>query len=153
VSSVAPSRFLPRTLLLCPHVGRQRLTVHRTRRPSGKTCQRQANRDNCLLGHSKRKPNIQGTKVAAEIVTIHICTEAQANGCYRRVDRGTIGLLFRRTDLTRAALPTSPFIHSAPVKNPSGVLYVVRAYDREGGRLLADVAIRSDGVLAPERHR
>jgi hypothetical protein len=51
----------------------------------------------------------------------------------------------------RAALPSYPFIHSVPVKNPSGVLYEARAYDREGGRLLADVAIRSDGVLAPVR--
>jgi hypothetical protein len=53
----------------------------------------------------------------------------------------------------RGALPSDPFIHTAPVRNPSGTLYEVRAHEGEGGRLLADVAIRPDGTLAPVRVR
>jgi hypothetical protein len=53
----------------------------------------------------------------------------------------------------RGALPSYPFIHTEPVRNPSGTLYEVRAYEGEGGRLLADVAIRPDGTLAPMRAR
>jgi hypothetical protein len=53
----------------------------------------------------------------------------------------------------RGALPSYPFIHTEPVRNPSGTLYEVRAYEGEGGRLLADVAIRPDGTLAPVRIR
>jgi hypothetical protein len=30
----------------------------------------------------------------------------------------------------RGALPTYPFIHTEPVRNPSGTLYEVRAYAR-----------------------
>jgi len=53
----------------------------------------------------------------------------------------------------RAALPTYAFIHTVPVRNPSGALYEVHAYDREGGQLLADVVIRADGKLAAVRVR
>lgn len=53
----------------------------------------------------------------------------------------------------RAALPSYLFIHTEPVRNPSGALYEVRAYEGDGGRLLADVAIRPDGTLAPVRVR
>jgi hypothetical protein len=53
----------------------------------------------------------------------------------------------------RGALPSYPFIHTEPVRNPSGTLYEVRAYEGEGGRLLAEVAIRPDGELAPVRLR
>jgi hypothetical protein len=53
----------------------------------------------------------------------------------------------------RGALPTYPFIHTEPVRNPSGTLYEVRAYEGEGGRLLADAAIRPNGTLAPVRIR
>jgi hypothetical protein len=53
----------------------------------------------------------------------------------------------------RDALPSYPFIHTEPVRNPSGTLDEVRAYEGEGGRLLADVAIRPDDTLAPVRVR
>jgi hypothetical protein len=53
----------------------------------------------------------------------------------------------------RGALPSYPFIHTEPVRIPSGMLYEVRAYEGEGGRLLADVTIRPDGTLAPVRVR
>jgi hypothetical protein len=46
----------------------------------------------------------------------------------------------------RGALPSYPFIHTEPVRNPSGALYEVRAYEREGGEVLADVAVRPDGT-------
>jgi hypothetical protein len=53
----------------------------------------------------------------------------------------------------RGALSSYPIIHTEPVRNPSGALYEVRAYEREGGRVLADVAVRPDGSLAPVRVR
>ncbi len=53
----------------------------------------------------------------------------------------------------RDALPGYASIHTVPVRNPSGVLSEVRVYDRDGGRLLAEVAIRADGKLAPVRLR
>jgi hypothetical protein len=51
----------------------------------------------------------------------------------------------------RGALPSYRFIHTEPVRNPSGALYEVRAYEREGGRLIGTVVIRPDGTLAPVR--
>jgi len=56
-------------------------------------------------------------------------------------------------DALRDALPTYTSIDTVPVRNPSGELYEVRAYEGKGGRLLADVAIGSDGALAPVRAR
>jgi hypothetical protein len=53
----------------------------------------------------------------------------------------------------RGALPSYPFIYTEPVRNPSGALYEVRASEREGGRVLADVVVRPDGSLAPVRVR
>jgi hypothetical protein len=56
-------------------------------------------------------------------------------------------------DALRAHLPAHGFIHTDWVRNPSGTLSVVRAFDHEGGRMLAEVAIRADGALAPVRVR
>jgi hypothetical protein len=53
----------------------------------------------------------------------------------------------------RGELPSYPFIHTEPVRNPSGALYEVRAFEGEGGRLLADVVIRPDGTSAQVRVR
>ncbi|HWJ35129.1 MAG TPA: hypothetical protein VNR70_07670 [Steroidobacteraceae bacterium] len=54
-------------------------------------------------------------------------------------------------DALRAHLPEHGFIHTDWVRNPSGTLAAVRVFDHEGGRMLAEVAIRSDGALAPVR--
>jgi hypothetical protein len=56
-------------------------------------------------------------------------------------------------DALRAHLPGHDFIHTDWVRNPSGTLAVVRAFDHEDGRMLAEVAIRSNGTLAPVRVR
>jgi hypothetical protein len=51
----------------------------------------------------------------------------------------------------RAALPSHAFIHTDPVRNPSGVLSGVCARASQHGPTLAEVAIRSDGTLGPVR--
>jgi hypothetical protein len=53
----------------------------------------------------------------------------------------------------RDALPRGGWLDPMPVRNPSGVLYEVRVFDREAGRIVAEVAIRPDGTLAPVRVR
>jgi hypothetical protein len=53
----------------------------------------------------------------------------------------------------RAHLPGRGFIHTGIVRNLSGTLSEVRAYGHDGGRVLAEVAIRADGALAPVRVR
>jgi hypothetical protein len=53
----------------------------------------------------------------------------------------------------RAARRAQAFIHAEPLRNPSGVVSEVRAYDRDGGRLLAEVTIRANGELARVRVR
>jgi hypothetical protein len=54
-------------------------------------------------------------------------------------------------DALRAALPSHGFIHTDPVRNPSGVLSAVCARASQDGPKLAEVAIRSDGSLGPVR--
>jgi hypothetical protein len=56
-------------------------------------------------------------------------------------------------DVLRAALPSHGFIHTDPVRNPSGVLSAVCARASQDGLKLAEVAIRSDGTIGPVRLR
>jgi hypothetical protein len=53
----------------------------------------------------------------------------------------------------RDALPANTWLYTVPVRNPSGVLYEVQAFDREAGHIIAHVNIRPDGTLAPVRVR
>lgn len=52
-------------------------------------------------------------------------------------------------DALRAALPSYGFLHTEPVRNPSGVLYLLRAYHDD--RLLAEVTIQPGGSIGPVR--
>jgi hypothetical protein len=54
-------------------------------------------------------------------------------------------------DALRAVLPSHGFIHTDPMRNPSGVLTGVIARASQDGPKLAEVAIRSDGTLGPVR--
>ncbi len=49
--------------------------------------------------------------------------------------------------------PVYSSIHTELRFNPSGALAEVRAWDREGGKVLADVAIRPDGTSGRVRQQ